>query len=124
MTTILAVAAMLLAQLAAGRPDSTDLYYAGFLRPDPKRTKLSQEEGQRIQDAHMANIRRIAANGNLVSAGPFDDRPTTISEIFIIAAEEAMKAIDQSTAVKAGILRPDHDKMYSAQHVMLWAVEK
>jgi hypothetical protein len=36
-----------------------------FLRPDPARKPLALEERQRIQDAHMANIRRMADDGVL-----------------------------------------------------------
>src|SRR5664279_1373655 len=58
-------------------------YYVVFLRPAADRKTLTKEEGERIQAAHMANIHKMAQDGVLVSAGPFDDATRTISGIFI-----------------------------------------
>ncbi len=77
-------------------------YYVGFLRPNPARTKLSKEEGERIQTAHMANINKMADEGRLVSAGPFGDTPVTISGIFVMKAgslEEATRMANQDPTV-------------------------
>jgi hypothetical protein len=54
-------------------------FYIAFIRPDPARKQIPKEEGEHIQGAHMANIRKMAADGNLISAGPFDDTPRTAS---------------------------------------------
>ena len=59
-------------------------YYVVFLRPDPARLPLSKEEGRRIMGAHMANIQGMADRGILSAAGPMDDRPTTISGVFVL----------------------------------------
>jgi len=67
-------------------------YYLAFLRPDPARKPLTKEEGERIQTAHMANIHKMAADGVLVSAGPFDDNPLTISGIFIFRVDTLERA--------------------------------
>lgn len=75
----LALAALLCAALPA---QTTDLYHIVFLRPAPDRATLPPEEAQRIQAAHMAHIRE-GAQGSLVAAGPFGDRPNTISGIFV-----------------------------------------
>ncbi len=77
---------LLLAMQMAAAEDSTEVYYLVFLRPDPARSKLKEGEGDRIQAAHMANIRKMAEQGILVAAGPFDDQPTTISGIFVFRA--------------------------------------
>jgi uncharacterized protein YciI len=58
-------------------------YFVAFLRPDPARKPLAKDEAERIQSAHMANIHKMADDGVLISAGPFDDSPTTISGIFV-----------------------------------------
>ena len=81
----LALACLALAQ-------DSEMYYVVFLRPDPGRTKLEQAEAQKIQDAHMANIGKMAADGVLVSAGPFGDQPPTISGIFIMKAASRAEA--------------------------------
>lgn len=73
-------------------PNSTTRYYVVFLRPDPARKPLSKADGDRIQSAHMANIRKMAQEGVLVSAGPFDDTPATISGIFVFKAASLQSA--------------------------------
>lgn len=80
-------------QLAA--QTATAPYYLVFLRRDPQRKTLSKEEGERIQAAHMANIGRMAKEGILVAAGPFEDEKPTISGIFVFKTDslEAAKRI-------------------------------
>ena len=80
---------MLLPCLAFG-----ETYQVVFLRPDPARTPLAKEAGERIQSAHMANIRSMADRGLLLAAGPFEDKPHSISGVFIfkMASSEAALA--------------------------------
>jgi uncharacterized protein YciI len=58
-------------------------YYVALLLPEPGRKVLSKSENRRIQSAHLANIRQLANDGDLLAAGPCDDEPTTISGLFI-----------------------------------------
>jgi uncharacterized protein YciI len=91
------------AQVSAA-PVPPDLYQVVFIRPDPVRKALSKEEGERLQAAHMANIHKMADNGILVAAGPFDDEPVTISGIFVMDAasvEQAQKIAEQDPTVLA-----------------------
>jgi uncharacterized protein len=92
--SILLAALSLHAQQTA-TPEPTTRYYVVFLRPDPSRKPLSKADGDRIQSAHMANIRKMAQDGVLVAAGPFDDTPTTISGIFVfkVGSLESAQAI-------------------------------
>jgi uncharacterized protein YciI len=86
---VLALAALAAADCPAGPAPGdggTDLYFLVFLRPDPGRKRIEQAERERIQGAHMANIRRMAQDGILVAAGPMEDQPTTISGIFVLKA--------------------------------------
>jgi uncharacterized protein YciI len=62
-------------------------YFVVFLRRDPERKPLTKEEGERIQSAHMANIHKMAADGVLIAAGPFEDEPPTISGIFVFKTD-------------------------------------
>ena len=75
-----------------GQLSGSSRYYVAFLRPDPARKALSNEEGERIQAAHMANIHKMADDGVLVSAGPFEDTPHTISGIFIFKVDSLERA--------------------------------
>jgi uncharacterized protein YciI len=80
---------------AGGGP--VELRYVVLLRPDPNRTPLSLPERQRIQDAHMANIRRMADDGILVAAGPMEDNPATISGIFVFK----VSSLDEARRIAA-----------------------
>jgi len=71
---------------------ATTRYFIVFLRPDPARKHLPDNELERIQAAHMANIQKMAADGVMVSAGPFDDTPSTISGIFIFKVDSLDRA--------------------------------
>src|SRR4051812_49373351 len=46
-------------------------YYLGFLVRGPKFSPEDSPERQRIQQAHLANIKRLHELGKLVAAGPF-----------------------------------------------------
>jgi uncharacterized protein YciI len=80
----------LLAVTAAAQ--TSDLYFVVFLRPDPSRTTLAKEESEKIQKAHMANIGKMAADGVLVAAGPFDDPAHSISGVFVMKATSLEEA--------------------------------
>jgi uncharacterized protein YciI len=88
----------------ASNADS-ELRYVVFLRLNPDRPSLPMEKRQNIQDAHMANIRKLADEGILVAAGPMEDTPVTINGIFIFSAPslaeaERIAALDPSVAAK------------------------
>jgi uncharacterized protein YciI len=67
-------------------------YYVAFLRPDPSRKTLEKAESDRVQAAHMENIRSMARDGVLVAAGPFEDIPRTISGIFVFTVDSLQSA--------------------------------
>jgi uncharacterized protein YciI len=85
------VASVTYAQAIAA-PEGSARYYVVFLRPDPARTPLSKADGERIMTAHMANIRKMADDGIMVSAGPFDDTPTTIEGVFVFKTDSLSSA--------------------------------
>jgi uncharacterized protein YciI len=98
------VSGLLFLAQAGAAPAPLDLYQIVFIRPDPARKTLSKEDGDRLQAAHMANIHKMAENGILMAAGPFDDTPATISGIFLMKAaslEQAQKIAEQDPTVLA-----------------------
>ncbi len=86
------VAVVGLALAAAPAQEDSSLYYLVFLRPDPARKTIPADDMQRIQAAHMDNIRSMAKDGILVAAGPMDDKVRTISGVFVLRAPSLAEA--------------------------------
>ncbi len=78
--------------LAQDAHEATNVYYVVFLRPDPARKPIAKEEGERIQTAHMKNIFKMAEDGMLAAAGPFENDPPPVSGVFVMKA----KSIDDA----------------------------
>ncbi len=81
-------------------------YYLGLIRKGPSWTPGETPEILALQEAHMANIRRLGAEGKLLLAGPFTDGGD-LRGLFLFEAaslEEARALADSDPAVKAGRL--------------------
>lgn len=79
------------------------------LKRGPKASEKSPEERQRIQAAHLENIRRLAHDGTLVLAGPYgqDNHDPTSRGIFVFdvpTLEEAQRLTATDPAVMEGVL--------------------
>ena len=61
-----------------------------FLNKKTDAEKLSAEEGKKIMDGHMANINRLAKEGKLLAAGPFEGG----GGIFILNTQNIEEAQD------------------------------
>jgi len=108
---ILLVVLILTAELASAQQASApsyamDNYYVGLLKKGPKWTKDVSPETTKIQEGHMANIRRMDTTGKLIVADPFTDdgdlRGMFIFKVASLEAAEAMVAPDP--AIQSGRL--------------------
>ncbi len=91
-------------------------YYLVLLYRGPNRSQDSVTV-QKLQEGHMANIKRLAAEGKLVIAGPFLD-DTDLRGIFIFTAdslEEVQQLCDTDPAIQAGRLRAEIHPWMSAR---------
>ncbi len=81
-------------------------YVFGFLLKGPNRPQITPDEAQKIQDGHMANIKKMAADDLLVSAGPFEggDRYRGIFIFRNVDREKIIAATQQDPAIASGRL--------------------
>jgi uncharacterized protein YciI len=95
-------------------------YVMAFLKAGPNRNR-SREDAQKLQQAHMANINRLAAEGKLVLAGPFaDDGPLRGIYIFDVATVAEAEALTRSDpAIQAGSLVMELHPWYGSAALMM-----
>ena len=98
-------------------PANMTVVYMVLLKRGPSRSPQQTPETQKVQEAHMANIRAMWEAKKLIIAGPFgDDSDLRGVFIFQVASLEEAKALAASDpAVKAGRL---------AVEIHPWWVEK
>ena len=88
-------------------------YILGVIRKGPNWGKGTEGESNRIQEWHLENIRKMAAAGKLIVAGPLvDDALRGIFIFGLSSIDEARTLVGDDPAVKAGRLvveRPVHD---------------
>jgi uncharacterized protein len=101
---LIALAGAAFAQ-APAQPSATPAqYFLVLLNRPANAPEMSKEAGEKLQEEHMANIRKLASEHKLVMAGPFLDN-TALRGIFVLQAESAAQAqewADSDLAVKAG----------------------
>jgi uncharacterized protein YciI len=99
--------------------ENMTVVYVGLLKRGPRAAEWDEKPDDlaRLQEAHLANIRRMAEAGSLLVAGPFTDdgfwRGLYIFKTESLAEAEALVAADPS--VQAGRL---------AFEIHPWLVEK
>ena len=97
-------------------------YCMGLIYKGTKWTPGSTPETEAIQSGHMANMRRLAAEGKLLLAGPFgDDGDLKGIFVFKVATlEEAQALVASDPAVQAGRLRVELHPWYSAKNIVVY----
>lgn len=94
-------------------------YFMVFLKRGPKRDQDSVTI-EEIQKGHMENIQKLAADGKLVVAGPFND-DGDVRGIFILNAasmQEAEAMVNEDPAVKSGRLVMEIHPWYGSAALM------
>lgn len=89
------------------RPNENEMprtYFVGLLRRGPRWTPGESPALAKLQEAHLANIRKLAQTGKLVLAGPFEDEgPLRGIFVFKTASIAEPKTLAETDpAVQAG----------------------
>jgi uncharacterized protein YciI len=90
-------------------PTRMKRYFLALLHKGPTWSPGESPEVLALQEGHLANIRRLAAEGKLVLAGPFEDAGD-LRGLFVLDAasiEEARALCDSDPAIAAGRLRAE-----------------
>jgi uncharacterized protein YciI len=104
---------------ASGPPIEFDSFILVLLVRPPNAPEKSKAELEQLQEAHMANMRRLADEGKLFKAGPIEDfSGRNVRGIFIFktdSVDQAREWVATDPTVKAGRLAPEF---------MKWSVQK
>jgi uncharacterized protein YciI len=96
-------------------------YYVGLIRKGPAWTAEKTPEVMKLQEGHLANIRRLGDAGKLLVAGPFTDGGD-LRGLFVFKVatlDEAQALCETDPAVKAGRLVVELHPWFAAKHIVV-----
>ena len=96
-------------------------YVLVILKKGPKYDSIKGDERKQIFNGHFANIGRLAKEGSLLVAGPFDDAGGDWAGLFVFnvdSVEAAQKLTETDPTIKAGIFVGDYHKWYGSAAMM------
>jgi len=97
------------------------MYVLCILKTGPKDAKVKGKVRDAAFAGHMANIGRLADEGKLAVAGPFEKNSLSYRGLFIFnvsTIEDAEKLVRTDPAVKAGIFKYDLILWYGSASLM------
>lgn len=96
-------------------------YVIAFLYRGDKVSEYSEEERNKLQEGHMANINRMAEEGKLVMAGPFFGNEELRGLYFfaVSSIEEAKAMTETDPSIQAGVLKMELKEWYGSAALML-----
>jgi len=97
-------------------------YVLAILKTGPNDAKVTGDARKKIFEGHFANMNRLAAEGKLAVAGPFNDPAKKYRGLFILAVptvEEAKALAETDPTVKSGVLIVEYVPWYGSAALML-----
>jgi len=97
------------------------MYVLCILKTGPKDGEIKGKERDDIFAGHFANITRLADEGKLAVAGPFEPNARAYRGLYIfnvVTIEDAEKVVVLDPAVKAGIFVPELTLWYATAALM------
>ena len=97
------------------------MYVLCILKTGPKDGEIKGKERDEIFAGHFANIGKLADEGKLAVAGPFEDNDKSYRGLYIFnvaTIEDAEKLVVLDPAVKAGVFVPDLTLWYGTAAMM------
>jgi uncharacterized protein YciI len=97
-------------------------YVLVILKTGPKDAEVQGDARKAVFKGHFENMSRLAKEGKLAVAGPFDDPKKVYRGLFIFAVktvEEARALADTDPTVKSGVLVAEYVPWYGSASLML-----
>ena len=97
-------------------------YVLAILKTGPKDAEVQGDARKAVFKGHFDNMNRLAAEGKLAVAGPFNDPEKKFRGLFILAVstvEEAKALAETDPTVKAGVLVVEYVPWYGSASLML-----
>jgi uncharacterized protein YciI len=97
------------------------MFVVCILKTGPKDAEIKGDERKALFNGHFVNITRLADEGKLAVAGPFEDNGRAYRGLYIFnvpTIEEAEKLVVLDPAVKAGIFVPELTLWYGSAAMM------